>query len=178
MDDAEEFHGLASALSTLGVSDEEQEGLWRLLSALLHLGNIRFLDDEGGHESAGHGPQLLRLESPLVEVEEVAKMAGLPADRLTSSLRKKVRRGFWKRFRVPGIFKVTWKLEPGLDAIMVAVPGWGGLGDLVFLYGLGRRLCWLFFSSVFFVPPRVGNSMVQARNAATCVSRVDLFSVA
>lgn len=90
MDDAEEFHGLASALSTLGVTGEEQKGLWRLLSALLHLGNIRFLDDEGGHESRGHGPQLLCLESPLVEVEEVARMAGLPADRLTSSLRKKV----------------------------------------------------------------------------------------
>eukprot|EP00904_Undaria_pinnatifida_P004940 jgi/Undpi1/1576/HiC_scaffold_11.g04966.m1 len=90
VDDAEEFHGLASALSTLGVTGEEQKGLWRLLSALLHLGNIRFLDDEGGHESRGHGPQLLCLESPLVEVEEVAKMAGLPADRLTSSLRKKV----------------------------------------------------------------------------------------
>ncbi|CAN0314040.1 unnamed protein product, partial [Laminaria digitata] len=87
VDDAEEFHGLAAALSTLNVTGEEQEGLWRLLSALLHLGNIRFLDDDGGH--AGHGPQLLRLESPLVEVEEVARMAGLPADRLTSSLRKK-----------------------------------------------------------------------------------------
>lgn len=91
MDDVEEFHGLAAALSTLNVTGEQQEGLWRLLSALLHLGNIRFLDDEGGHESAGHGPQLLRLESPLVEVEEVARMTGLPADRLTSSLRKKVR---------------------------------------------------------------------------------------
>ena len=88
VDDAEEFHGLAAALTTLNVTDEEQEGLWRLLSALLHLGNIRFSD---GHESVGHGPQLLRLESPLVEVEEVARMAGLPADRLKSSLRKKVR---------------------------------------------------------------------------------------
>lgn len=99
VDDAEEFHGLAAALSTLNVTDEDQEGLWRLLSALLHLGNIRFSD---GHESVGHGPQLLRLESPLVEVEEVAKMAGLPADRLKSSLRKKVRlpgsvRGFLER---------------------------------------------------------------------------------
>ena len=91
VDDAEEFHGLAAALSTLNVTGEDQEGLWRLLSALLHLGNIRFLDDEGGHGSMGHGPQLLRLESPLVEVEEVARMAGLPADRLMSSLRKKVR---------------------------------------------------------------------------------------
>lgn len=97
MDDVEEFHGLAAALSTLNVTGEQQEGLWRLLSALLHLGNIRFLDDEGGHGSVGHGPQLLRLESPLVEVEEVARMAGLPADRLTSSLRKKVRLAwlFW-----------------------------------------------------------------------------------
>lgn len=88
MDDAEEFHCLISALSTLGVTDEEQGGLWRLLAALLHLGNIRFVDDEEG--SGGGGAGGLRLESPLVELEEVAGMAGLPADRLVSSMRKKV----------------------------------------------------------------------------------------
>lgn len=86
MDDAEEFHGLASALSTLGVTAGEQEGLWRLLAAMLHLGNIRFSDNDG-QEGAAPG---LRLDSPLVPLEEVAAMAGLPADRLASSMRKKV----------------------------------------------------------------------------------------
>lgn len=85
MDDAEEFHGLASALSTLGVTADEQEGLWRLLAALLHLGNVRFSDNE--HEGGAPG---LRLDSPLVPLEEVAAMTGLPADRLASSMRKKV----------------------------------------------------------------------------------------
>lgn len=79
---------MAAALSTLGVTAEEQEGLWRLLSALLHLGNIIFWDDDGhGEGDTGSG---LRLESPLVSVEEVAQMAGLPAHRLVSSMRKKV----------------------------------------------------------------------------------------
>ena len=96
MDDAEEFYGLASALATLGVTPEEQEGLWRLLAALLHLGNLRFISDEdgddesGGGGGGGRGGGVLRLESPLVALEEVAAMAGLPADRLESSLRKKV----------------------------------------------------------------------------------------
>ena len=92
VDDAEEFRSLTTALFTLGVTNTEQEGLWRLLSALLHLGNIRFIETEapagGTGDSQGPG---LRLESPLVEVEEVARMAGLPADRLVSSMRKKVR---------------------------------------------------------------------------------------
>ncbi|CAM9745824.1 unnamed protein product [Ascophyllum nodosum] len=91
VDDAEEFRSLTTALFTLGVTNTEQEGLWRLLSALLHLGNIRFIETEapagGTGDSQGPG---LRLESPLVEVEEVARMAGLPADRLVSSMRKKV----------------------------------------------------------------------------------------
>ena len=85
VDDAEEFYGLASALSTLGVTGDEQDGLWRLLAALLHLGNIRFTDND--EQDGGPG---LRLDSPLVPLEEVAAMAGLPADRLASSMRKKV----------------------------------------------------------------------------------------
>lgn len=88
MDDAEEFHGLASALSTLGVTADEQEGLWRLLAALLHLGNIRFSDNDD--YGAPEGAPGLRLESPLVPLEEVAAMTGLPANRLASSMRKKV----------------------------------------------------------------------------------------
>lgn len=94
MDDAEEFHCLASALSTLGVTEQEQEGLWRLLAALLHLGNIIFWesDDDSGDvdNDDGNGASGLRLESPLLGLEDVARLAGLPADRLVSSMRKKV----------------------------------------------------------------------------------------
>ncbi|CAN0056588.1 unnamed protein product, partial [Ectocarpus fasciculatus] len=91
VDDAEEFHCLASALSTLGVTAEEQEGLWRLLAALLHLGNIIFWESDGdGDNDGGEGASGLRLESPLLALEEVASMTGLPADRLVSSMRKKV----------------------------------------------------------------------------------------
>ncbi|CAN0367626.1 unnamed protein product, partial [Scytosiphon promiscuus] len=89
VDDAEEFHGLASALSTLGVTGDEQEGLWRLLAVLLHLGNIRFLEESGDYRGGGGGGGL-RLESPLLSLEDVAGMAGLPADRLASTMRKKV----------------------------------------------------------------------------------------
>ncbi|CAM9904042.1 unnamed protein product, partial [Ectocarpus sp. 13 AM-2016] len=95
VDDAEEFHCLASALSTLGVTSEEQEGLWRLLAALLHLGNIIFWETDGdggdgGNDGGDEGGSGLRLESPLLALEDVARMAGLPADRLVSSMRKKV----------------------------------------------------------------------------------------
>lgn len=92
VDDAEEFHGLASALSTLGVTNEEQEGLWRLLAVLLHLGNIRFLEEGTDYSGGGRGEGGvgLRLESPLLPLEDVAGMAGLPADRLASTMRKKV----------------------------------------------------------------------------------------
>lgn len=87
MDDAEEFRCLTTALNILGVTNEEQEGLWRLLSALLHLGNILFVENDA--EGGSHGPGLL-LYCPLVEVEEIARMMGLPSDRLVSTMRKKV----------------------------------------------------------------------------------------
>lgn len=86
MDDAEEFRGLAAALTILGVTQQEQEGLWRLLAALLHIGNIQFIDADGD-EARAAGPHLV---SPLIDLEKIAKMTGLPASRLMTSMRKKV----------------------------------------------------------------------------------------
>jgi myosin-5 len=41
VDDAEEFRATQQALSTVGISVEKQWAVFRLLSALLHLGNVR-----------------------------------------------------------------------------------------------------------------------------------------
>src|SRR6267154_5934532 len=41
VDDAEEFRATQQALSTVGISVEKQWAVFRLLSALLHLGNVK-----------------------------------------------------------------------------------------------------------------------------------------
>jgi hypothetical protein len=40
VDDASEFSATRLALSTIGVSDEDQHDMWRVLAAILHLGNV------------------------------------------------------------------------------------------------------------------------------------------
>ncbi len=41
VDDAEEFRATQQALSTVGISVEKQWAVFRLLAALLHLGNVK-----------------------------------------------------------------------------------------------------------------------------------------
>ena len=48
MDDARQFSEVSSALASFGVSPEGRVGLWRLLAAILHLGNVTF----NGRETA------------------------------------------------------------------------------------------------------------------------------
>lgn len=40
VDDASEFSATRLALSTIGISDEDQHDMWRVLAAILHLGNV------------------------------------------------------------------------------------------------------------------------------------------
>lgn len=43
VDDAEEFRGTQTALSTVGISVEKQWAVFKLLAALLHLGNVKII---------------------------------------------------------------------------------------------------------------------------------------
>lgn len=42
VDDSQSFNGLKKALSTFGIDGRQQFGIWSVLSAILHLGNINF----------------------------------------------------------------------------------------------------------------------------------------
>lgn len=41
-DDAEDFRSLLSAMQVLGMSSDEQDAIFRILAAVLHLGNVYF----------------------------------------------------------------------------------------------------------------------------------------
>lgn len=52
-EDGQDFTGLARALQLLGLHPEELAGVWAMLAAILHLGNICFCSSEVGPGSWG-----------------------------------------------------------------------------------------------------------------------------
>ncbi|KAI0050026.1 myosin 5 [Auriscalpium vulgare] len=59
VDDAEEFRSTQHALSTIGISVEKQWAVFRLLSALLHLGNVKILQSRTDSNIDDDDPELL-----------------------------------------------------------------------------------------------------------------------
>jgi len=58
VDDAEEFRATQQALSTVGVSVEKQWAVFRLLSALLHLGNVKVVSMRNDSNIDDNDPSL------------------------------------------------------------------------------------------------------------------------
>jgi myosin heavy subunit len=48
VDDREAFNVTSAALEAVGLRGQAQHGLWRVLSAVLHLSNVRFIEADGG----------------------------------------------------------------------------------------------------------------------------------
>ena len=59
VDDAEEFRATQHALSTIGISVEQQWAVFRLLSALLHLGNVKVTQARSDATIDDNDPELL-----------------------------------------------------------------------------------------------------------------------
>ena len=52
MDDTAEFELLVAAFTTLDMSPEQQNAIFRTLAAILHMGNLEYREDDGGTEDA------------------------------------------------------------------------------------------------------------------------------
>ena len=48
LDDGEEFRVTRQALAAIGVAEEAQAELWRVVAGIMHLGNVQFARAEGG----------------------------------------------------------------------------------------------------------------------------------
>lgn len=48
LDDAQEFATVREALASVGIPEAKQADVWRVLAAILHLGNVEFVDGPGG----------------------------------------------------------------------------------------------------------------------------------
>jgi myosin-5 len=102
VDDKEQFRSLEKALEVLGIDKGRQGSLWRLLAALLHMGNIVFNQRTDQEIEASGKTHKVELDSPLISVHDLAAMIGLPAGVLVDSIRTRTSltgRGSW--FNVP-----------------------------------------------------------------------------
>jgi myosin-5 len=73
-DEAQEFRSTRNALITLGFSPDECSAMWRLLSAILHMSNVRFQNSA----TANEGPEIVT--GGLIEKKELAGLLGLEWD--------------------------------------------------------------------------------------------------
>jgi myosin V len=104
VDDGKEFAATSAALSTLGFTADDKTGVWKLLAAILHMGNASFTDTaaaataaasaEGelsaGSEGAVSAADLtVMASSEHITLSELAQLLGLSGDSLS---RRVVRR--------------------------------------------------------------------------------------
>jgi myosin-5 len=86
VDDAQEFYSTCDALDTLGFTGEECSSIWRLLAAILHMGNVKFVAEESGSPETAEGvPQANKARMSTgegVSCGDVAGLMGLEADEL------------------------------------------------------------------------------------------------
>jgi hypothetical protein len=72
----QEFAHTRHAMSAIGISGEQQEGVFRMLAALLHLGNISWQDHSHADEQAGSSGADHALCNGTAEAAAAAASAG------------------------------------------------------------------------------------------------------
>ncbi|CDY31978.1 BnaA07g00170D [Brassica napus] len=72
MDDSKEYTKTREAMSIVGISLEEQEAIFRILGAILHLGNIEFTNGEETDSSVPKDKKSLKIAAELFMCDEQA----------------------------------------------------------------------------------------------------------
>ncbi|ESQ50397.1 hypothetical protein EUTSA_v10001881mg [Eutrema salsugineum] len=72
MDDSEEYTKTREAMGIVGISLEEQEAIFRVLAAILHLGNIEFANGEEADSSVPKDKKSLKIAAELFMCDEQA----------------------------------------------------------------------------------------------------------
>ncbi|KAG5193023.1 P-loop containing nucleoside triphosphate hydrolase protein [Tribonema minus] len=77
VDDASEFRASQGALATLGFTAAETAAVWRLLAAILHMGNIDFTDLQVGAGAVGGEDQTAMVSGELISLGALEELLGL-----------------------------------------------------------------------------------------------------
>ncbi|OLY79192.1 Myosin-2B [Smittium mucronatum] len=96
VDDAKDFYSTTEALKLVGIDDEKQEQIWKVLSALLHIGNISVKSDKNGNSldsfdvcpSFQAASKILGLDQKLLKKCFLSKTIVTNRDVIDTSLKK------------------------------------------------------------------------------------------
>ena len=92
VDDAEEFRATRQSLSRIGVSEHQQSQLWRILAALLHIGNIKITATRTDSQLSASEPslvkacELLGIDADIFAKWTVKKQLVTRGEKITSNL--------------------------------------------------------------------------------------------
>lgn len=81
VDDCDDFKNLFLSMQECGVSDEELDCVWRMIAAILHLGNVTVEQDPENDQRA----KLVSPEETEVEIEFIAELLGVDENTLQMS---------------------------------------------------------------------------------------------
>ncbi|KAI8612961.1 myosin head, motor domain-containing protein [Chytriomyces sp. MP71] len=104
VDDAAEFKALSNAMSIMCISEDEQFSLYRVIAAIMHLGNISVIGDKED--------QAQMTESGHSVVEKVCHVLGIPVPDFTKSLLKpKIKAGRDWVTQARNVSQVVYSIE-------------------------------------------------------------------
>ncbi|XP_044471715.1 myosin-17-like [Mangifera indica] len=96
VDDTEEYLATRRAMDIVGISEEEQEGIFRIIAAILHLGNIEFakgeevdssvIKDEKSRFHLNTTAELLRCDAKSLEDALIKRVMVTPEEVITRTL--------------------------------------------------------------------------------------------
>ncbi|KDN41276.1 hypothetical protein RSAG8_07545, partial [Rhizoctonia solani AG-8 WAC10335] len=72
IDDVKDFHDTLQAMNVVGLTAEEQNNIFRMIAAILWIGNIQFVDSEDGSGSTMSDPGVADFIAYLLEVDAAA----------------------------------------------------------------------------------------------------------
>lgn len=86
MDNAEEFARTRRAMSIVGITEAQQDSVWRIVAAVLHLGNVKFAGEEEAKFADEASEEAVRAPATLMPISIFFSKAS----------EKMTKRGFWR----------------------------------------------------------------------------------
>lgn len=94
IDDAADFKLVVRAMGVLGISEKDQDSLWNILAAILHLGNVRFKEQEDPTSRqpvvSMENPKVVQTVAQVLHVDEFVLARALTTRTITSGTQKRM----------------------------------------------------------------------------------------
>ncbi|AAB80627.1 Strong similarity to Arabidopsis myosin MYA1 (gb/Z28389) [Arabidopsis thaliana] len=152
LDDSKEYLATRKAMDVVGINSEEQDGIFRVVAAILHLGNIEFAK---GEESEASEP---KDEKSRFHLKVAAELFMCDGKALEDSL--------CKRVMVTRDESITKSLDPDSAAL-----GRDALAKIVY----SKLFDWLYNFLAYRLVTKINNSIGQDPNSKHIIGVLDIY---